>query len=507
MIKLLKIPKYFNRKEIIIPLVVLPLMLLGCREQEREVVRPNVLFIAVDDLRAEIGAYGKDYVVSPNMDAIASEGSLFMNHYVQVPTCGASRHALLTGYRPWKPVHLSNLAIEKELSDKPEDSIPETFIHRFKQAGYHTVGIGKISHSADGYVYGYEENPSQKKELPHSWSELLFDAGKWKTGWNAFFAYSNGENRQSLKKQVRPYEAGEVNDEGYPDGLTADLAVSKLRELKDQNQPFFMGVGFFKPHLPFNAPKKYWVLYDRDKIPLSENPNIPENVNVKSLHESGEFNQYALGEEKASLSKSVSEAYARKLRHAYLASISYVDAQIGKLTQELKSNGLDKNTIIVIWGDHGWHLGDQRVWGKHTLFENALKSTLIIKSPFLAHRNKTVATIVESVDIYPTLLELANISSTHKTDGKSFLHTMEGKESEENEVAYSYFKDGISMRTKNYRLTKYYRKEEPTLELYDYRNDPWETKNIAADSEDLLRKLLPLLETGNTGIYQNTPRE
>lgn len=480
------------------------LICFGCKEEKRIIekeTRPNVLFIAVDDLRAELGAYGKNYVISPNMDALASEGSLFMNHYVQVPTCGASRHALLTGYRPWKPVHLSNQAIEKELSDKSEDSIPETFIHRFKQEGYHTVGIGKISHSADGFIYGYEDEPSQKKELPHSWSELLFDSGKWKTGWNSFFAYANGENRQSLKKQVKPYEAGEVDDEGYPDGLTANLAVSKLRELKNQDKPFFMGVGFFKPHLPFNAPKKYWDLYDRDSLPISDNPNIPENINLKSLQESGEFNQYALGEEKASLSKSVSDDYARKLKHAYLASISYADAQIGKLVQELKSTGLDKNTIIVIWGDHGWHLGDQRVWGKHTLFENALKSTLIVKSPFLDHQNKKIETVVESVDIYPTLLELANIPSKQKLDGESFVNAIEQKESIGSEVAFSYFKKGISMRTPKYRLTKYFREDEPTIELYDHTENAKEEKNIALENPEIVEKLLLLLEQGNTGLY------
>ncbi len=475
--------------------------LISCDEKVEKPERPNILFIAVDDLRAELGAYGKNYVISPNMDALASEGSLFLNHYVQVPTCGASRHALLTGYRPWKQIHLSNQAIEKELSDKPEGSIPETFIHRFKQEGYHTVGIGKISHSADGYVYGYEEEPSQKKELPHSWSELLFDSGKWKTGWNAFFAYANGEDRQSLKKQVKPYEIGEVDDEGYPDGLTANLAISKLQELKNQGKPFFMGVGFFKPHLPFNAPKKYWDLYDRDSLPISDNPNIPENINLKSLHVSGEFNQYALGEEKASLSKSVSDDYARKLKHAYLASISYVDAQIGKLVQELTSTGLDKNTIIVIWGDHGWHLGDQRVWGKHTLFENALRSALIVKSPFLEHQNKKVQTIIESVDVYPTLLELANIPSKQKLDGESFVKSMKQKKSKGNEMAYSYFKRGISMRTTKYRLTKYFREDEPTIELYDHSDNSLETVNIALEKPEIVEKLLPLLEQGNTGLY------
>ncbi len=478
---------------------------ISCHEGEVEKVqRPNVLFIAVDDLRTELGAYGKSHVVSPNMDGLAAEGSIFLNHFVQVPTCGASRHALLTGYRPWKAIHLSNQAIAKELSDKAEDSIPETFIHRFKQEGYQTVGIGKISHSADGYIYGYEENVSTKQELPHSWHELLFDYGKWKTGWNAFFAYANGENRQSLKKQVKPYEAGEVDDQGYPDGSIADLATAQLQKLKNQQEPFFLGVGFFKPHLPFNAPKKYWDLYERDSIPLSENPDVPENINLKSLHESGEFNQYALGEERAGLAKSVSENYARKLKHAYLASISYVDAQIGKLIQKLKSTGLDKNTIVVVWGDHGWHLGDQRIWGKHTLFENALKSTLIVKSPFLEHKNQKIETIVESVDIYPTLMELCTIPLIHKIDGESFVGDMSGDDENTDEIAYSYFKHGISIRTDKYRLTKYFRDEEPIIELYDHSGELTENKNIAAENQQIVERLLPLLKRGDTGLYNTS---
>ena len=475
--------------------------ILSCEEKVENPTRPNVLFIAVDDLRTELGAYGKNHVISPNMDALATKGSLFTHHYVQVPTCGASRHALLTGYRPWKPIHLSNQAIEKEISGKPEDSVPETFIHRFKQEGYHTVGIGKISHSADGLVYGYEDEPSNKKELPHSWSELLFDSGKWKTGWNAFFAYANGENRQSMKKQVKPYEAAEVDDEGYPDGIIAKLAMEKLQEMKEKEKPFFMGVGFFKPHLPFNAPKKYWDLYDRDRIPISDHKNIPENINLKSLHESGEFNQYALGEEKAGLEKSVSDEYARKLKHAYLASISYVDAQIGKVLGTLKATGLDKNTIVVVWGDHGWHLGDQRVWGKHTLFENALKSALIIRSPLHDHRNKVVNQILESVDIYPTLLEMCTIPLKHKIDGESFVESMQGNESTPGGVAYGYFKEGITMRTEKYRLTKYYRDEEPTIELYDHTNDPLETKNIAHKNKEVVAQLMSILQKGDTGLY------
>ncbi len=482
----------------------LSLIFFGCQEQELEHSPPNILFIAIDDLRNELGVYGST-VKSPNLDALANEGSLFTNHYVQVPTCGASRYALMTGQRPSKIVHLKNNAIEFEISTQPETEIPESFIHQLRRNGYHTVGIGKITHSADGLLYGYEEGVSVKRELPHSWDELLFDSGKWKTGWNAFFAYANGENRQSLKKQVKPYEIGEVDDQGYPDGLTANLAVSKLKELKNKKQPFFMGVGFFKPHLPFNAPKKYWDLYQRDSIPLSANPRIPENINLKSLQASGEFNQYALGEEKASLSASVSDDYARKLRHGYFASISYIDAQVGKLLQELKTQGLDENTIVVVWGDHGWHLGDQLVWGKHTLFENALKSTLIVNYPELENQNKRVQNMVESVDIYPTLMELCGISFQHKIDGESFAPILNSNSSRDNsnQVAYSYFKNGISMRTKKYRLTKYFRGEQPDVELYDHSVDPNESKNIAKENPELLAQLLPLLEKGNTGLYNS----
>lgn len=481
--------------------LLVSLALFNCQKAEESPVKPNVLFIAIDDLRNELGAYGSR-VKSPNMDALAAEGTLFTHHYVQVPTCGASRHALLTGYRPWKPVHLSNQALEKELSDKSEGAIPETFIHRLKQAGYHTVGIGKISHSADGFVYGYEDAPSRKRELPHSWSELVFDPGKWKTGWNAFFAYANGENRQSLKKQVKPYEKGAVDDQGYPDGLTTELALSKLRELQQREEPFFMGIGFFKPHLPFNAPIRYWDLYHRDSIAISPNPNLPQNINLKSLHESGEFNQYALGDEEARLQNSVSNGYARKLKHAYFASISYIDAQVGRIREELNTLGLAENTIIVIWGDHGWHLGDQRVWGKHTLFESALKSTLIIKSPFEQHQGKKVASIAETVDIYPTLMELCDIEIGHDIDGESLVGSMESLEHGPEDVAYSYFKQGISMRTGRYRLTQYFRNEAPIMELFDYHNDPFETKNIALQEPDVLEELLPLLSRGNTGLYE-----
>lgn len=473
-------------------------LVFGCGGKE---ARPNVLFISVDDLRPELGCYGSPIALTPNLDNLAAEGAIFKNHFVQVPTCGASRYGLLTGMRPSKLGHLSNNAIEVEMSGKPERPSPETFIHQLKRSGYYTVGIGKIGHSADGLVYGYNETPSNNWELPHSWNELVFDSGKWGTGWNSFFGYSNGENRQSLKKMVKPYEAGDVEDEGYVDGLTANLTITKLRELKNSKEPFFLGVGFFKPHLPFNAPKKYWDLYNREAIPLSPNPTIPENINMQSLHGSGEFNQYALTDEKASLSNSISDEYAQKLKHAYLASVSYVDAQIGKVLDELQSLGMDKNTIVVVWGDHGWHLGDQRIWGKHTLFENALKSALIVKIPKIGSSQQIINGIVETVDIYPSILELCSVELPHKTDGESFVKLLNNTGFKKEDVAYSYFKNGISLRTDKYRLTQYFRKEEPTIELYDHEKDPNETKNIVGSKPDIVEELLPLLELGNTGLY------
>ncbi len=462
--------------------------------------KPNVLFIAVDDLRSELGHFENSSIRTPNLDKLASRGVSFTYHFVQVPTCGASRAAFLTGKRPSRIAELGNNIMADEFPNKPESETPETFIHHLRRNGYHTVGIGKISHSADGYVYGYEEEVSTQQELPYSWDELLFDSGKWGTGWNAFFGYADGENRQSMKKQVKPYEAAEVDDLGYPDGLTAQLAVKKLRELKNQSHPFFLGVGLFKPHLPFTAPQKYWDLYDEDKIPVAKNPDKPQNVSNNSLLESGEFNQYALGKEKAGLDRQLSEAYARKIKHAYYAAASYSDAQIGLILAELKALELDQNTIVIVWGDHGWHLGEQQIWGKHTLFENALNSALIFKIPG-SKVSKIDSSIVESVDIYPTLMELIGIDNPSGLDGESFASLLKSKESQTGNVAYSYYHQGISMRTDRYRLTKYFRNAEPTIELYDHQTDPLESVNIAAENPEIVAKLMPLLEKGNTGLY------
>ncbi|MCA1758762.1 MAG: sulfatase-like hydrolase/transferase [Bacteroidales bacterium] len=208
-----------------------------------------------------------------------------------------------------------------------------------------------------------------------------------------------------------------------------------------------------------------------------------------------------MGDEEATLDGPVSDEYARKLRHAYFACVSYIDAQVGKLMDELEKQGLAENTIVIVWGDHGWHLGDHLVWGKHTVFERALKSAFIVNIPGEI-KGKSVDKIVSSVDIYPTLMELCNVDMPHETDGKSLLPLLSFPLSDWEEAAYGYFRNGISMRTERYRLTKYFRDAQPVIELYDHQTDPSETKNIANENPGIVERSLPLWEKGNTGLFE-----
>jgi len=479
------------------------LLLFSCSNEKHRQSdqRPNILFVAVDDLRPDLGIYGNTTVKTPNIDLLAKKGSYFKRHYVQVPTCGASRYSLMTGLRPKKAIHLKNEVFYREMANHSEKKRPESFVHHFKRNGYTTVGIGKLGHSVDGKVYDYNEQPSEIKEMPHSWDRFVFNPGKWKTGWNAFFGYANGENRQSLKNKVKPYENADVSDQGYPDGLILESALKELKELKKQGKPFFLGIGFFKPHLPFNAPKKYWDLYDRTKIPIAPDPFIPEGVNPLSVGNMGEFNSYQLTDEKPNLKHAISDEYARKLIHGYYASISYVDALIGELIQGLESMGLSENTMIVLWGDHGWHLGNDLKWGKHSLFERSLKSALIIKLPNNGNVQNEINEVVETVDIYPTLLEFSKIPHPYKLEGKSLLNLIKDKETPWKNTAIGYFNNGISLRTDRYRLTKFLRTEKPDLELFDHLIDPEENKNIAETNQEIVNLLLPVLNKKTPNFY------
>jgi arylsulfatase A-like enzyme len=452
--------------------------------------RMNVLFIAVDDLRPELGAYGDAVARTPNLDRLAAGGMLFQRHYAQVPTCGASRYALLTGQRPVTPEHLSNEVFVK-LLPRVEHPRPESFAHLFRRNGYHTASIGKISHYPDGRVYTYGGKGTGELEMPFSWNEVEGPVGKWGTAWNAFFGYADGSSRNASPGNRPAWEVADVPDTGYPDGLIAEAAVSKLGELKDRS--FLLAVGFFKPHLPFTAPKRYWDLYDPDRIGLSPNPGAPDGINPASLHRSGEmFNNYGSHPSEGGAGVRISDEYARTLRHAYYAAVSYVDAQIGRVVDELDRLGLSDNTIVVVWGDHGWHLGDHTIWGKHTTFERALRSPLIVRVPGMRNPGGATDAIVETVDIYPTLAELCGLSAPPGLGGASFSEVIDDPAAQGSGVAFGYWHGRRTMRTDRYRITEHV-EGRPRVELFDHREDPHETINVAKERPEVVERLLARL--------------
>ena len=463
--------------------------LVACSSPESSETPPNILFIAIDDLRPQLGAYGESIMVTPNMDRLASEGRLFTNHFVQVPTCGASRFSLLTGTRPDRPERLRNDAFS-ELMPREEGEVPESFAHLFRRNGYYTASIGKISHTPDGRLFEYNGDGDGALEMPFSWDKVWGPVGKWKTGWNAFFGYADGSNRNMERGAYPAFESAAVPDTSYPDGLIAEEAIETLRGIADQ--PFLLAVGFFKPHLPFTAPKKYWDLYERSEIDLSPNPEMPANIVAESLHPSNEmFRNYGPHASKGDAGVRIDDSHARTLRHAYYAAVSYVDAQVGKVLDELERLGLSQNTIVVVWGDHGWHLGDHTLWGKHATFDRALRSALIIKTPDMLERGVASHSLVETVDLYPTLTELAGLDPPEEIDGSSLVEVLNRPSHTVKTIAFGYWRNRRTLRTVQYRLTRY---EDGRTELFDHESDPYETINVAEQHPDVVEELTALLE-------------
>lgn len=463
-------------------LIALCLCSLGCATPKTQ-TPPNILFIAIDDLRPQLGAYGYPQMITPNLDRLADDGRLFLHHYTQVPTCGASRYALLTGRRPRGPEHLSN-DVFKNLLSREEQERPESVAHLFRRNGYYTAAIGKISHYPDGRLYTYLGEGDGALEMPFSWDETWGPVGKWRTAWNAFFGYADGSNRNMERGGYPAYESAAVADTAYPDGVIAEQAIATLQKMKDQ--PFFLAVGFFKPHLPFTAPQKYWDLYDRSEIELSANPERPDGVADAALHNSGEmFGNYA-HPEKGGLGIRIDDEQAGTLRHAYFASTSYVDAQVGKVLDELDRLGLRESTVVVVWGDHGWHLGDHTLWGKHSTFERALRSTLIIQAPEMNERGLPTNSIVESVDLYPTLADLAGLVPPDSLDGVSLRPLLQDPAASVKDAAYGYWHGRQTLRTDRYRITRF---ADGDVVLFDHDTDPLETANIAAQLPDTVSAL------------------
>ena len=426
--------------------------------------KPNVLFIAVDDLRPELACYGKQHIHSPNIDKLAESSTLFERTYCMVPTCGASRASLMTGIRPARKRFVNFLT----WADRDAPGIT-TMNTQFKQNGYYTVSMGKIFHHPQDSAQGWSEPAWRPKGV--AW-------------------YQRPENqklheerqKQGKRKAKGPaWESADVPDNAYADGVLAERAISKLQQLKNQEQPFFLAVGFFKPHLPFIAPQKYWDLYDHDKIQLPENYKVPQDAPEESIHNSGELRAYAGIPRKGP----VSEETALNLIHGYYACVSYTDAQIGKLLAELDRLELSDNTIVVLWGDHGWNLGDHTLWCKHSCYESSLKIPLLVRAPGIQGGQRRSA-LIETIDVYPSLCTLAGIPLPEHLAGQSFVELMRNPDTKWKEAAVSRFRNGDTIRTDALRYTEYTnpKGKRTSRMLYDHSSDPLENQNVAGKRTD-----------------------
>ena len=464
------------------------LLLAGISPSAVEQAKPNrlnVLFIAIDDLRPELGCYGIKAAQSPELDRFAAGSALFTRHYVQAPTCGASRYALLTGRSPASSgVTRSNGALysgPSALSPRQEagaQSLPELF----RRSGYRTVCLGKISHTPDGRVFAYNGKGDGRHEVPHAWDQLPTPFGPWKRGWGAFFAYPGGRHREDGGGHRDLMDFTAERDEDLPDGLIAREAIAQLKALKAGDAPFFLAVGFFKPHLPFVAPRKDWEAFADADVPAAASPG---KIDSRYWHGSGEFYKYAAPFPK---DRPLPLASQRKARRAYLACVRYVDRQAGRVLKTLDDLGLAESTVVVVWGDHGWHLGEQQIWGKHAPFERALRSVLIVRAPGVSKAGLKSDALAETVDLFPTLVELCKPrfrKTRHPLDGKSLVPILSGRQTQVRKASLSYWKDAVSVRTATHRLVA----GKKTVELYDLSKDPDNSTNSAGENGALVKRL------------------
>ncbi len=504
--------------------------------------RPNILFIAIDDLRPELGCYGSKLALTPNIDKLASQGRLFQRAYCQQPICHPSRTSLLTGTRPDTNGIIHNYVAFRDLNP---DML--TLPRHFRDHGYQTYNYGKIFHRAND-------------DIEQSWSGRSSFKG---LNLPKPVGFANPENLKRRNQQFKAmfekygeaakrglasgpaYESADVPDTTYRDGHNTAGAIAHLKRFaKTPDKPFFLALGLYKPHLNFTAPKKYWDLYDPAKLPAGTYTPRPENGASMGLHASFELRV------RQGIPKSgpIDEDLSRTLLHAYLACASYIDAQVGLTLAALKETGLDKNTIVVFWGDHGWHLGNMGVWGKATNYEIATRVPFIISTPGMTKPGTSTKGIVELLDIFPTLCELADLPKPKHLEGKSLTPLLKDPAADWDHLALTQYPNpalrewaanplskemretffgplieevetrikkqmgdvwdrdlfenhlmAYSMRTDRYRYIEWRDHRDPTsapifTELYDHQVDPTETKNIAATQPKLTSRLSQTLQ-------------
>lgn len=461
-------------------LFVFMYFLCGCSAPSSE-NPPNILLICIDDLRPELKSFGVDYISSPNIDQFANESVAFQRHYVNAPSCGPSRFTLLTGlYGPAGNDALFQRA--KSISEgitEIHPSMPEWF----RSHGYTTVSVGKVSHHPGGWG-GPDWNDTSIIEMPGAWDKHLLPVGEWETPRGIMHGLANGEKRVKAS-DMAVFQSVEGPDEIYPDGIITEEAVKQLTELsRRKDQPFFLAVGIIKPHLPFGSPEKYIENYKELTLPPIPHPEKPEGRTT--WHPSGEFMQYNLWDKDPYSDLEFQD----QLRKHYASCVSYADAQVGKILQQLKDSGQDENTIVILWGDHGWHLGEHAIWGKHSLFEESLRSPLIVHYPGMKSAGISTNAIVETLDIFPTLCDLTGIEKPSFTQGVSLRSLLESQEAD-GHAAAAYIGNAKTIRTDDYRLTLH---KDGYVELYDEKSKERENNNVAESKPEIVAELKTLLE-------------
>lgn len=511
--------------------------------------KPNVLFIAIDDLRPELGCYGSPIVKSPNIDRLALDGRLFEKAYCQQSICSPSRASLMTGARPDEIGIIENRAYFRELNPDIV-TLPQHFIKN----GYEAVYCGKIYH-------GRMTDDHHSWSRPAAWDHLSFKNRPKPYGLPKNLELL-AENRIKMTEKYGTegsmglvhgpaYESANVPDHYFADGFSTQLAIATLKDHLKNNptQPIFLGLGFKKPHLNFVAPKKYWDMYDRKNIRTSTQVYEPKGGATMGLHASFEL-RTRHGIPKVG---PIGKQLATELLHGYYACVSYVDAQIGLMLDTLEELGIRDDTIIVVWGDHGWHLGEMGIWGKATNYEIATRIPLIFWTPKMKKRGKSTKALVELVDLYPTLCDLAGLPKPGHLAGETLFPLLNNPKAKGKKFAISQFPNpalrewaanplspgmretffgpliegveekikrqlgkrwnrelfesylmGYSIRTEGYRLVAWldYRNVEAVplyLELYDHRKDPKETKNIAEEFPAKVKELLTQLRASGIG--------
>ena len=458
--------------------------------------RPNVLMILVDDLKPALGCYGDSLAKTPNIDRLAAGGLRFESAYCNQSVCAPSRNNLLLGSRS---TSIGIYGLGRHFRDVLPKAI--TMPQYFSQNGWISACMGKVLHTGHGNhddIHSWDV-PSYLDKVVEYLKPESTEGGQL-TREEAYFTNQKLGQIRSLPKGYA-WESADVADEGYADGRIAAKVIERLEHHQSKGDaPFFIMAGFVKPHLPFTAPQKYWDMHDLNAFPIAPDQTGPEWAPALAGKRGGEIVNYA----PLTVENIREISIQRKLMHGYYAAASYADAQIGKVLDKLDELQLSEDTIVVLWGDHGWHLGDHGYWTKHTNYEQANRIPIIIRAPGVTTAGSETTQLAETVDIFPTVTDLAGLplpQGPQPMDGVSLVPVLKTPSIVVRDHAYHCYprgkRIGRAIRTRQYRLVEWKQPDAPSstaeFELYDYSEDPAETRNLAQTRPEALAKLKAIL--------------